>query len=60
MSVNASTRAVQLRDEPADEPGRVFVIEDGLHNKAEMDAIVADYLQRAQQLGYIPMFSPGW
>jgi hypothetical protein len=52
--------AVQLRDQPADGPGRVFVIEDDLHNKAEMDAIVTDYLTRAERLGYTPMFSLGW
>jgi hypothetical protein len=38
----------------------VFVIEDGLHSKGELDAIVADYLKLAQQLGYPPMFSLGW
>ena len=52
--------AVQLRDEPADGAGHTFVIEDRLHAKAEMDAILADYLKRAHQLGYIPMFSLGW
>lgn len=50
---------VQLRDEPTNVPGRVFVIEDGLHAKSELDAIVADYLRRAKQLGYPPMFSAG-
>lgn len=52
--------AVQLRDEPSRVPGDVFVIEDGLHARVEMDAIVADYLKRAQHLGYMPMFSLGW
>ncbi|MGZ4251003.1 MAG: hypothetical protein ACXVUE_22190 [Solirubrobacteraceae bacterium] len=52
--------AVQLRDEPTDTPGRAFTIEDDLHSKGEMDAIVADYLKRAQQLGYPPMLSLGW
>jgi hypothetical protein len=52
--------AVQLRDEPADRPGRSFVIESGLHSKTEMDAIVADYRKCAQRLGYTPMLSLGW
>jgi hypothetical protein len=52
--------AVQLRDEPADGQGPTFVIEDGLHSKAEMDAIIADYRQCAKRLGYTPMISLGW
>jgi hypothetical protein len=52
--------AVQLRDGPATGAGRAFVIEDDLHSKAEMDVIPADYLARAEQLGYVPMFSLGW
>ena len=51
---------VQLRDEPTNPPGRVFVIEDGLHAKSELDAIVADYLKRAKQLGYPPMLGLDW
>ena len=51
---------VQLRDQPTNPPGRVFAIEGGLHAKSELDATVADYLYRARQLGYPPMFSLGW
>jgi hypothetical protein len=52
--------AVQLRDEPTDTPDGALTIEDDLHSKAEMDAIVADYLKRAHQLGCPPMLSLGW
>jgi len=53
-------RVVQLRDEPAAREGRSLLIEEGLDSMAELEAIVADYLARAQRRGFIPMFSLGW
>ena len=37
---------------------RRWVIERGVESKAELEAIVADYRQKAQKLGYVPMM--GW
>jgi len=39
-------------------PGRRWVIERGVESRAELEAIVADYQQKAQKLGYVPMM--GW
>ena len=49
---------VRLYDEPARDGGRRWVIERGVESKAELEAIVADYPQKAQKLGYVPMM--GW
>lgn len=48
---------VQLRDEPAG-AGRSYLIEPQLKSMAELQAIVEDYLAKAEQLGYVPMH--GW
>ena len=49
---------VHLYDEPARDGGRRWVIERGVESRAELEAIVADYRQKAQKLGYVPMM--GW
>jgi len=49
---------VHLYDEPARDGGRRWVIERGVESKAELEAIVADYRQKAEKIGYIPML--GW
>ena len=49
---------VRLYDEPARDGGRRWVIERGVESRAELEAIVADYRQKAQKLGYVPMM--GW
>ena len=36
-------------------PGRAYLVERELHTKAELDALVADYLRRAGELGVIPI-----
>jgi len=51
---------VQLRDEPATGNGRTFLIEPAVESNAALEAIIADYLHSAKQLGYVPMFSLGW
>ena len=40
---------VRLVDVPVDGPGRRYVIERGLTSMAELQAIVADYLQQARR-----------
>ena len=37
---------VQLRDEPGDRDGRAFLVEPRLESMAELEAIVADYVQK--------------
>ncbi len=49
---------VHLYDEPARDGGRRWVIERGVESRAELEAIVADYQQKAEKIGYIPMM--GW
>lgn len=50
----------RLTDEPSDpdSDGARYVVEPRLECRAEMDAIVADYLAKAAELGYPPMH--GW
>ncbi|MGH2941413.1 MAG: hypothetical protein ACRDLN_01365 [Solirubrobacteraceae bacterium] len=48
---------VHVFDEPTTD-GPTYTIEAGLHSKAELDALVADYLAKAKRLGYAPMH--GW
>lgn len=50
--------AVRLYDEPARHGGRRWVIEPVVESKAELEAIVADYVAKAKRLGYVPMC--GW
>ncbi|MBJ7331463.1 MAG: hypothetical protein JHC95_16340 [Solirubrobacteraceae bacterium] len=45
---------VRLVDVPADEHGRRYVIERGLTSKAELDAIVADYVGQAARWDDVP------
>lgn len=45
---------VCLTDAPASGRGRCLPIEDGLSSRAELDAIVADYLHQAARHGGIP------
>jgi hypothetical protein len=49
---------VRLVDDPVEGLGRHYVIERELTSRAEMDAIVADYLQQAQEWGVIPAAGP--
>ena len=45
---------IRVSDTPEGK-GRAYLIERELETKAELDALVADYLQRAQELGAVPM-----
>jgi hypothetical protein len=45
---------VRVSDIP-DGKGRAYLIERELDTKAELDAVVSDYLQRAARLGTVPM-----
>ena len=45
---------VRLTDEPADGDGRRYIIERELTVMAELDAIVADYLEQAATWNVIP------
>jgi hypothetical protein len=49
---------VRLVDVPAAGRGRRYVIERGLTSMAELEAIVADYLQQAAIWNEIPAASP--
>jgi hypothetical protein len=46
--------SVRVSDCPVG-PGRAYLIERELHTSAELDALVTDYLRRADELGGIPM-----
>jgi hypothetical protein len=48
---------VRVTDRPADlvdEQHRAHLVENDLESKAELDALVADYLARAKQLQVVP------
>ena len=49
---------VRLADNPASGEGRHYVIERELVTMAELEAIVADYLQQAQTWDAIPAAGP--
>ncbi len=51
---------VALSDVPAGEEGRVRLVERRLESLAELDALVADYLEKAAALGRCPMASADW
>lgn len=46
---------MRLVDRPAAPGGRAYLIDRGLETKAELDALIADYLTSAQRLNAIPM-----
>lgn len=52
----------RIIDAAAERAGRIYTVEDDLHEKGgygEVKALVADYLAQAQQLGRIPMARSG-
>ena len=46
---------VRVTDRPAAQGGRAYLVERGLESKAELDALVADYLEQATRLDRPPM-----
>ncbi len=46
---------VALSDVPAGDSGRVHLVERRLESLAELDALVADYLEKAHELGRCPL-----
>lgn len=46
---------VRVSDCPDRTPGRSYLVERGLASKAELDALVADYLTQARTLGTVPI-----
>jgi len=50
--------AVRISDVPKTGTGRRYLIEPELSSMAEIEALVADYLAKAQKLGWVPMH--GW
>jgi hypothetical protein len=51
---------VRLADNPASGEGRHYVIERELVTMAELEAILADYLQQAETWDAIPAAGPCW
>ena len=49
---------VRVIDRPARGCGRAYLVERGIESKAELDALVADYLEQAAQLDQPPMLAP--
>jgi hypothetical protein len=49
---------VRVNDVPADGVGRCYLVEAEVGSMAELEALVADYTQKAQKLGWVPMH--GW
>lgn len=45
---------VRLSDVPATGHGRAYLIERGLATKAELDGLLADYLQQAERRDAVP------
>lgn len=50
---------VRITDVPATGRGRRYLVERGLTSKAELDAIVADYIDQAARWDRIPIV-PAW
>ena len=50
---------VRVTDVPATGRGRAYLIERELTSKAELDAIVADYLREAERWNAVPVV-PRW
>lgn len=48
----------RVTDEPKQGDGRRYLVEAHLQTKAELDALVTDYIAKAKRLGYAPMH--GW
>lgn len=46
---------MRISDCPDGTAGRAYLIERGLETKAELDAVVVDYLKRATELQAVPM-----
>jgi hypothetical protein len=49
---------VRITDEPDGDYGTSYVVESHLSSKAELDALITDYLVNAKRIGYPPMH--GW
>lgn len=49
---------MRVTDEPAAGTGRRYLVEAWMESKAALDALVADCLEKARRLGYVPMH--GW
>jgi hypothetical protein len=49
---------VRVTDEPTGDAGVVYLVEAHLESTAALEALVADYLNKAERLGYPPMH--GW
>ncbi len=49
---------VRVTDEPAHGDGRRYLVEPQLESKAALDALIDDYLAKAERIGYAPMH--GW
>ena len=46
---------VRVTDRPAGKGGRAYLVERGLETKAELDALVADYVAQAEKLNAPPL-----
>lgn len=49
---------VRITDEPAGPDGVLYLVEPQLESKAALDALITDYVTKAQRLDYPPMH--GW
>jgi hypothetical protein len=49
---------VRITDEPDGDHGTTYLVESQLSAKAELDALITDYLIKAKRTGYPPMH--GW
>ncbi len=52
--------SVHVTDVPQGEEGRVYLVERRVGSMKELDALVADYLDKAARLGRCPMESAEW
>lgn len=50
---------VHIYDFAVDDPGRAYFVEAGFESKAELAALVADYLRQGRLLGTCPMGKRG-
>jgi hypothetical protein len=54
---SAPAESVRVTDRPATPGGRAYLVERGLETTAELDALIADYLQQAAKLDSPPLAS---
>jgi hypothetical protein len=53
-AITAPAESVRVTDRPASGDGRSYLVERELHSNAELEAVIADYLDQASRRDAIP------